>query len=66
MNWEAIGELVGGPAVLLTLLYSVKQVKQNTESTRVVGLQSWQADSTAHFTGIGSPCAKLLRYSLTR
>ena len=57
MNWEAIGaigELVGGAAVLLTLLYLVKQVKQNTESTRAVGLQTWQADGTAHWLAMAT------------
>ena len=44
MNWEAIGaigELMGATAVVVTLLYLVKQIKQNTESTDAVGLQTW-------------------------
>ncbi len=52
MNWEAIGaigELMGATAVVVTLLYLVKQIKQNTESTEAVGLQTWQSDSTAHW-----------------
>ncbi len=52
MNWEAIGaigELIGAAAVVLTLLYLVKQIKQNTESTEAVGLQTWQSDSAAHW-----------------
>ena len=37
MNWEAIGavgELIGAAAVVATLLYLVKQIKQNTEVAR--------------------------------
>ena len=52
MDWEAIGaigELMGATAVVVTLLYLVKQIKQNTESTEAVGLQTWQSDSTAHW-----------------
>jgi len=52
MNWEAIGaigELIGATAVVVTLLYLVKQIKQNTESTQAVGLQTWQSDSAAHW-----------------
>ena len=52
MNWEAIGavgELIGAAAVVVTLLYLVKQIKQNTESTEAVGLQTWQSDSAAHW-----------------
>jgi len=52
MNWEAIGaigELIGAAAVVLTLLYLVKQINQNTESTEAVGLQTWQSDSAAHW-----------------
>ena len=57
MNWEAIGaagELIGATAVVITLLYLVKQVKQNTESTRAVGLQTWQSDSTAHWLSLAT------------
>jgi hypothetical protein len=57
MNWEAIGaigELIGAAAVVVTLLYLVKQIKQNTESTKAVGLQTWQADSTAHWLSIAT------------
>ncbi len=52
MNWEAIGaigELIGATAVVVTLLYLVKQIKQNTESTDAVGLQTWQSNSTANW-----------------
>ena len=57
MNWDAIGaigELIGAIAVVATLLYLVKQVKQNTESTRAVGLQTWQSDSTAHWLSLAT------------
>ncbi len=55
MNWEAIGaigELMGATAVVVTLLYLVKQIKQNTESTDAVGLQTWQSNSTAHWLAL--------------
>ncbi len=51
MNRDAIGaisEMIGAAAVVVTLLYLVKQIKQNTESNGAVGLQTWQSDSTAH------------------
>ena len=55
MNWDAIGaigELIGATAVVVTLLYLVKQIKQNTESTEAVGLQTWQSNSTAHWLAL--------------
>ena len=55
MNWEAIGaigELMGATAVVVTLLYLVKQIKQNTQSTEAVGLQTWQSNSTAHWLAL--------------
>ncbi len=61
MNWEAIGaigELMGATAVVVTLLYLVKQIKQNTESTDAVGLQTWQ--STARRTGWRWPRIEIL------
>ncbi len=57
MNWEAIGaigELSGAAAVVVTLLYLVKQIKQNTESTEAVGFQTWQSDSAAHWLATAS------------
>ncbi len=55
MNWDAIGaigELMGATAVVVTLLYLVKQIRQNTESTEAVGLQTWQSNSTAHWLAL--------------
>ena len=55
MNWEAIGaigELIGAAAVVATLLYLVRQIKQNTESTEAVGYQTWQSNSTAHWLAL--------------
>ncbi len=55
MNWEAvgaIGEIIGAAAVVVTLVYLVKQIKQNTESTQAVGLQTWQSDSAAHWLAL--------------
>jgi hypothetical protein len=52
MNWESIGaisELVGAAAVVVSLLYLAKQIKQNTVSTEAVGFQTWQSDSAAHW-----------------
>lgn len=40
MNWEAIGaigEILGGSAVLITLLYLALQIKQNTAALRQAG-----------------------------
>ncbi len=52
MNRDAIGaisEMIGAAAVVVTLLYLVKQIKQNTESNEAVDLQTCQSDSTAHW-----------------
>ena len=52
MNWETIGavsELVSAVAVVVSLLYLAKQIKQNTESTEAAGFQTWQSDSAAHW-----------------
>jgi hypothetical protein len=43
VNWQAIGamgELVGGIAVILTLLYLAAQIRQNTISNRQTALQT--------------------------
>ena len=52
MNWEAVGalgELVGAIAVLLTLLYLARQVKQATSAIRLERkqkrLESWSHDA---------------------
>jgi len=52
IDWEvvgAIGELIGGLAVLLTLFYLAVQIRQNTEATRV---QIRQAISDAQSSNI--------------
>jgi hypothetical protein len=57
MNCEAIGaisELVGAAAVVVTLLYLVKQINQNTESTEASGYQAWQSDSAAHWLAMAN------------
>lgn len=57
MNWEAIGavsELVGAIAVVVTLLFVAKEVRQNTNSTWAVGFQAWQSDSAAHWLATAS------------
>jgi hypothetical protein len=57
MNWEAISaisELVGAIAVVMTLLYVAKEIKQNTENTAAVGFQTWQSDSAAHWLAMAS------------
>ena len=43
MNWQAIGaigEVLGGIAVILTLLYLAAQIRQNTISNRQTALQT--------------------------
>ena len=57
MNWESIGaisELVGAVAVVVSLLYLAKQIKQNTQSTEAVGFQTWQSDSAAHWLAMAN------------
>ena len=39
----ALGEFVGGIAVLVTLIYLVVQLRQNTTTTRSSAYQSWIA-----------------------
>ena len=55
MDWETVGaisELVGAVAVVVSLLYLARQIKQNTESTKAAGFQTWQSDSAAHWLAI--------------
>jgi hypothetical protein len=55
MNWDAIGaisDLIGAGAVVVTLLYLAKEIRQNTESNEAVGFQTWQTDSAAHWLTI--------------
>jgi hypothetical protein len=57
MNWETVGavsELVGAIAVVVSLLYLAKQIRQGTESTNAAGFQAWQSDSAAHWLAIAS------------
>jgi hypothetical protein len=57
MNWDTIGaisELVGAVAVVVSLVYLAKQIKQNTESTQASGYQTWQSDSAAHWLAIAA------------
>jgi hypothetical protein len=57
MNWETIGaisELVGAIAVVVSLIYLAKQIKQNTQSTEAAGFQTWQSDSSAHWLAIAN------------
>ena len=57
MNWEitgAISELIGAVAVVVSLLYLAKQIKQNTASTEAAGFQSWQSDSAAHWLAMAN------------
>lgn len=55
MNWDAVSalsDLVGALAVVVTLIYLAKEIKQNTESNEAVGFQTWQSDSAAHWLTI--------------
>ena len=40
-DWGAIGELVGGAAVVLTLVYLAVQLRQNTKSVETSALSGW-------------------------
>ena len=42
----ALGDFVGSFAVIVSLLYLARQIKQNTESTKAIGYQTWQTIST--------------------
>ena len=60
MNWEitgAISELIGAIAVVVSLLYLAKQIKQNTASTEATGFQAWQSDSAAHWLAMADNTA---------
>ena len=49
MNWEAIGaigEVLGAMAVLLTLIYLIAQVKQNTASVATATYESMMSGIT--------------------
>ena len=45
----ALGEFLGSLAVIASLLYLARQIRQNTESTKAIGYQTWQTNSTAHW-----------------
>jgi hypothetical protein len=49
-----VSELVGAIAVVVSLLYLAKQIRQGTESTNAAGFQAWQSDSAAHWLAIAS------------
>jgi hypothetical protein len=40
-DWGAIGELVGGAAVIVTLIYLAMQLRQNTASVQSASLHAW-------------------------
>lgn len=55
MNWDTVGaisELAGAVAVVVSLLYLAKQIKQSTESTNAAGFQAWESDSSAHWLAL--------------
>jgi hypothetical protein len=55
MNWDAISavsDLIGAAAVVITLIYIAKEIRQNTESNEAAGFQTWQSDSAAHWLTI--------------
>ena len=63
MNWEAIGaigEIVGALAVLVTLIYLTRQMRQNTAGLRASAYQTWVAATTAHL-GVSQSSAPLAR-----
>ena len=39
LDWRAIGELIGGLAVILSLIYVGTQVRQNTKATKLTSYQ---------------------------
>ena len=41
MNWEAIGEVCGAIAVVVTLIYLAGQLRQNTNALRSASYQHW-------------------------
>ena len=50
MNWEAIGavgEILGAAAVVATLAYLARQMRQASAATRGVAMDSWLADYNA-------------------
>ena len=57
MNWEAIGaisEVVGATAVVITLVYLVVQIRQNTGGIRASAYQTWVAASIAEQSAASS------------
>lgn len=49
-DWGAIGEIVGGFAVVLTLLYLGIQLRQNTAGMKASAYQQWVATHTQVFS----------------
>ena len=55
MNWEAIGavgESVGAAAVVISLVYLAIQVRQNTDSNRLLSAQNLVNQNAASLTGV--------------
>ena len=52
MELGAIGELVGGLAVLVTLVYLALQVRQNTRSVRLTVFQASNSRAAAWADGV--------------
>ena len=58
MNWEAIGaigELVGGLVVILSIFYLARQIKQNTKQTQLASAQAINSSNDSAFDPIYIP-----------
>ena len=58
MNWDAIGaigELIGGAVVIVTIIYLARQVRQNTHQVRLNSNQAVDVSNNAAFDPIYIP-----------
>ena len=58
MNWDAIGavgELVGGLVVILSIFYLARQIKQNTKQTQLASAQAINSSNDSAFDPIYIP-----------
>ncbi len=51
LEWGALGELIGGIAIIASLIYVGRQVKENTTATRSAAAQAC-ADTTNGYVGL--------------
>jgi ABC-type antimicrobial peptide transport system permease subunit len=53
-EWGALGEMIGGIAIVFSLIYVGAQIRQNTKATKSATANATIATTTAWYTAIGN------------